>query len=323
MADESNADPPATAGVISGRVPHARRLEHNNGSMILTGTADGLFEIGLDGDIKRHALAGTEVAAVSGDWAIADNALRSLADDRRFELPGDLVPRCLLSGPGGTCIIGTSSARLFETDAKGVRPVDSFDDIPERVTWSTPWGGPPDTRSLALGPKGILVNVHVGGVWRSEGSGWFEVVPAAVDVHQVVAAETIVAVAGGRGMGQSSDGGVTWKWSTQGMHAPYCRAVTIAADWLLATASDGPGAQRGAVYRRPLDQPDQPWVACGDGDLPKFFPYNVDTFELAAAGELVAVGTPSGELYLSEDSGGSWRRLGEALPGIRCVDLRT
>lgn len=292
--------------------------------MILTGTADGLYEISLDGDIMRHALAGTEVAAVSGDWAIADGTVKALADDRTLELPDGLVPQCLLSGPGGTCVIGTSSARLFETDTSGVRPVESFDDIPQRKEWSTPWGGPPDTRSLALGPKGLLVNVHVGGVWRSEGSGWFEVVPADPDVHQVVAVDSAIAVAAGAGVGQSLDGGATWTWSIAGLHAPYCRAVTIAAGWLLASASDGPGAQRGAVYRRPIDQPDQPFVGCGgNGGLPKFFPYNVDTFELAAAGDLVAVGTPSGELYLSDNAGETWRMLNDALPGVRCVEFRT
>jgi hypothetical protein len=294
--------------------------------MILTGTADGLYEIGLDGDIKRHALAGTEVGAVSGDWAIVDHTIRSLSDDRVLELPDGLLPRCLLSGPGGTCVIGTSAARLFETDTGGLRPVESFDHIPQREDWSTPWGGPPDTRSLALGPKGILVNIHVGGVWRSEGSGWFEVVPPEPDVHQVVAVESVVAVAAGAGVGESLDGGASWTWSTAGLHAPYCRGVTIAAGWLLVSASDGPGTQRGAVYRRPVDEPDKPFVACGGGtnnQLPQFFPYNVDTFELAAAGELVAVGTAKGELYLSEDAGGTWRRLTDALPGVRCVDLRT
>ena len=127
-------------------------------------------------------------------------------------------------------------------------------------------------------------------------------------------------------MGQSLDGGATWTWNTKGLHASYCRAVTIAEGWMLVTASDGPGAKRGAVYRRPLDQPDAPFEGCGGsthGVLPKFFPYNVDTFELAAAGELVVVGTPSGELYLSDDAGGTWNQLNVTLPGVRCVDLRS
>jgi hypothetical protein len=35
----------------------------------------------------------------------------------------------------------------------------------------------------------------------------------------------------------------------------------------------------------------------------------------------VAVGTPTGEVYLSDDSGGSWRLLVDALPGVRSVSF--
>jgi hypothetical protein len=31
------------------------------------------------------------------------------------------------------------------------------------------------------------------------------------------------------------------------------------------------------------------------------------------------VGTPTGELYVSEDSGETWHRLPTALPGVHCV----
>lgn len=290
--------------------------------MILTGTADGLYEVSLAGEITRHALAGTEVRAVSGDWAIVDGVVRSLSGDRRLELPGGLVPRCLLGGSGGGCVVGTSEAHLFAADANGLQRVASFDEIAGREDWYTPWGGPPDTRSLSTGPKGMLVNVHVGGVWRAQGGSWAQAVSPDRDVHQVIAVESAVAVAAGGGVGQSLDGGISWTWSTAGLHAPYCRAVAIAGGWLLISASDGPGTQRGAVYRRPLDKPQADFVPCGgDGKLPKFFPYNVDTFELAAAGELVTVGTPAGELYLSEDAGASWRLPDSALPGVHCIDF--
>src|SRR4029450_2251545 len=78
------------------------------GNMIVTGTADGLFEIGLDGAIRRQALPGTEVRAVSGDWATADDRVLSLADGKTVDLPPGLLPHCLLGVAGGGCLVGTS-----------------------------------------------------------------------------------------------------------------------------------------------------------------------------------------------------------------------
>jgi hypothetical protein len=292
------------------------------GNMIVTGTADGLFEIGLDGAIRRQALPGTEVRAVSGEWAIADDRVVSLADGRAVELPGGLAPHCLLAGAGGNCLVGTAHARLFEVGSGETRAVDSFDAIPQRPGWSTPWGGPPDTRSLAALADGLLVNVHVGGVWRSSPEGWAELVPAAHDVHQIVAHEAIVVAAGGDGVGVSLDSGATWTWSADGLHAPYCRAAAIAEGFVLVAASTGPATTHASIYRRPLDASAKPFEPCGDSSpkgLPAGFKRNIDTFQLAAAGELVAVATPTSELYLSEDSGEHWKRINDTLPGIHCV----
>lgn len=295
------------------------------GHMIVTGTADGLYEIDLDGGVQHKALPGKQISAVSGDWAIADDVLTSLSADRTVPLPDGLVPRSVLSEAGGACTVGTSEARLFSVGPDGAEPVASFDRIPSRSQWSTPWGGPPDTRSLGRGATGLLVNVHVGGVWRADNDDdgndvWIEAVASDRDAHQVVAVDTTVAVAAGAGVGQSTDGGTTWTWGAQGLISPYSRAVAISQDWLLASASTGPGASNGSLYRRPLDKPKQAFKTCGaKGDLPRRFPFIVNTFELAAAGELVALGTPGGELYLSEDAGESWRLLSDGLPGVRCV----
>lgn len=293
--------------------------------MILVGTADGLLELTLDGGVERQTLTGREVHDVSGDWAIADGAVVSLADAGTVDLPGELVGRCVLALPGGRALVGTSEARLVEVGGpEGPRPEPSFDAIPTRHLWSTPWGGPPDTRSVAAGPSGPLVGVHVGGVWRREDDLWIEAVPPEADDHQVVASGPLVAVAAAIGVGQSDDGGKTWDWRDDGLHAPYCRAAALAEGWLIVSASTGPGSSQGALYRRPLDEPGRPFIPCGDSgkdDLPQAFKHNIDTFELAASGNLAAVGTPTGDLYLSEDSGATWTLIADGLPGIHCVEF--
>jgi hypothetical protein len=292
--------------------------------MLLVGTADGLLDLALDGTELRRTLPGADVLAVDGDWAIADGWVMALESGAAIALDG-VAPRCVAALDGGRALVGTSDARVVEVGGpEGPARDVLFDAVPTRSSWTTPWGGPPDTRSLARGADGPYAGVHVGGVWRRGPAEWIEVVPAEADDHQVVAEGERVAVAAAVGVGQSDDGGDTWVWSDDGLHAPYCRAAAIADGWLLASASTGPGTSEGAVYRRPVDDPKAPFARCGsgdDGDLPAAFPHNVDTFSLAAAGALVAVGTPTGGLYVSEDSGASWRTLPTPLPGVRCVSF--
>ena len=219
---------------------------------------------------------------------------------------------------------GPKRRRLFELDRSGgLRPVASFDRIPTRDAWYTPWGGPPDTRSVTVTADGVpLVNVHVGGVWRGERDEWTEVVPVDNDTHQVLAAPSgsRVLIAAAVGFGSSTDGGRTFTWTTDGLHATYSRAVAFAGDYALVTSSTGPFTERGAVYRRPLDG-DGPFERCHDG-LPEWFAYNIDTFQLAAHGPTAAIGTRDGDVYLSEDEGSTWALVAKDLPPIRCVALR-
>jgi hypothetical protein len=287
--------------------------------MLLVGTADGLFDVALDGATERRALGGATVDAVAGDWAIADGRVIALESGAAVDLPGDLAPRCLAALDGGRALVGTSDARLLVVGDPGGPTRDAaFDGIPARAQWSVPWGGAPDTRSIALAGDTPYVAVHVGGLWRRGDDGWAEVVPADADVHQVVCSDDLVAVAAGTGVGFSDDGGETWQWSHDGLHGRYCRSVALAEGWLLAGASTGPGTNEAAVYRRPLDDTGVPFARCENG-LPRALPHNVDTGELVAAGGLVAVGTPAGDVFLSEDGGGGWRRIATALPGVRCL----
>jgi hypothetical protein len=288
--------------------------------VLLVGTSDGLLDLALDGTEERRTLHGTAVTAVSGDWAIADGGVSALDRGAAVDLPDGLVARCLLALDGGRALVGTSDARLFVLGGpEGTARDVLFDRIATRKRWSTPWGGPPDTRSITIATDTPFVGVHVGGVWRRDADGWVEVVPAEADDHQVTFGDGVLAVAAGIGVGQSDDRGDTWHWSDDGLHGRYSRSVAIADGWLLASASTGPGTREAAIYRRPLADPEAPFARCGGDALPSAFPYNVDTGELAASGPLVAVGTPTGEVFLSEDCGAAWQRIAASLPGVHCV----
>jgi len=286
---------------------------------VLAGTAEGLFRLT---DAGLAQVTSTETTSIADDWAIVGGTkVVSLTSDTATTTD-PLTAQCVAPYRGGA-LVGTAHAHLLEVDSSGAsRPVESFDRIPTRDTWYTPWGAPPDTRSLTVTSDGVpLVNVHVGGVWRGDDgdSSWEEVVHVDNDTHQVLAAASgsRVVVAAAVGFGSSTDGGRTFTWTSDGLHATYSRAVAFAGDFVLLTSSTGPRTDRGAVYRRPIDG-DGPFERSHDG-LPDWFGFNIDTFQLAAHDHAAAIGTPDGELYLSSDQGGSWTLVAKDLPPVRCV----
>lgn len=286
---------------------------------ITVGTKTGLAHVHGDGTIE-WVLKG-DVRVCDGRWAIVDGTNVASIDAARIVVRTELPLLCLASSSSGV-LLGTAEARLFEFAPGGsqVQAVESFDRIPTRDEWYTPWGGPPDTRSITVSDDGaVLVNVHVGGVWRSaslDGS-WTEVIPVDDDTHQVLAGDGTIAVAAAVGYGQSDDDGRTFSWTTDGLHATYCRAVAIADDVVLLSASTGPFTQHGAVYLRPLEG-GAPFVRCDQG-LPEWFAGNIDSFQLAASRSVAAIGTDAGQLFVSEDGGSSWGLLGDGLGAIRSV----
>lgn len=298
--------------------------------MLLVGTTGGLYSVGegeprllLDRPVGCLAVAGSTA------WALADRRAVLASDDggstwREVAAVADgLVAHCVAPvpapAPGGGVLVGTSDARLLRFDGSSLAPVGSFDAIPTRDEWYTPWGGPPDVRSLAVSGDGTpFVNVHVGGVWRQEGDGWAERVEVDDDTHQVVAPDGVVLVAAAVGFGVSVDGGETFSWTDDGLHGSYSRAVALAGDTVLLTASTGPFTKAGAVYRRALDG--GPFEKA-HGGLPEWFPFNVDTHCVAASGTTAALGTDAGEVWVSTDAGGSWERAAAGLPSVRAVAL--
>jgi hypothetical protein len=297
---------------------------------LLIATRDGLRgPAGVD-------LEGRAITALAADrwgvWALADGRTlvrRTAGPWVEVEEVSEAPGRCLLSADEGL-FVGTAEAGLLRLVEGTLEEVDGFERIPGRDGWYTPWGGPPDTRSMARGADGALyANVHVGGIPRSRDGGrtWEPTIDVDADVHQVAAHPSdpaVVLAACAPGLARSADGGETWTIDDEGLHAPYCRAVALTGqdpdrpDTILVSASTGPRSDRAALYRGRLE--DGTFERCTDG-LPEWFPSNVDTHCLAAWGPTAAIGGPDGAVYRSEDGGRTWDRVAEGLPPITAVAI--
>jgi hypothetical protein len=283
--------------------------------MILVGTEHGVSE--LDGG---PLLTGHRVV-----WLDARSVLTDGGDVVEIA-PGG---RTLTHVDDATCfartqrglLVGTARAHLVRDG--GV--VESFDGVPGRDDWYTPWGGPPDTRSIAEATDGTLhVNVHVGGIPRSRDGGetWQPTIDVDADVHQVLAHPTdpkLILAAGAIGLCVSRDGGDSYDVLTDGLHSTYARAVAIAGDVVLVTASAGPRGGRAAVYRTIIAM-DRPFERCTDG-VPDWFDDNIDTGCLSALDDTAVFGTVDGEVYVSGDAGSTWERAASGLPPVRAVAI--
>jgi hypothetical protein len=298
---------------------------------LVVGTVKGLYELAADGSEPRvddGPAADREVialaASVEGLWALVDGAtvLRRGRSGSWVELASASGLTCLLPGEDGL-LVGAEPARLLRLEGGALRPVRSFDSTPGHQTWHTPWGGPPAVRSMARDGAGRLhVNVHVGGIPRSDDGGvtWRPTIDVDADVHQVLAHPVladVVLAATARGLARSDDGGGHWGLDRDGMHADYCRAVTVSGGMVLVSASAGPSGRRAAIYRAPLEGRAR-FERCTAG-LPEWFDANVDTGCLAAAGDTVAFGTADGSLFRSRDAGATWTEVASGLPAVRAV----
>lgn len=298
---------------------------------ILVGTEGGLWEH-RDGTLAPvDALAAREVTALARDgartWALIEGQTLWMKDDGAPWRPQASIDgpaaTCLAPSPGGI-LVGTEHAGLLRFAGGELARIDAFDHVEGRDEWYTPWGDPAAVRSIAVAADGAIhVNVHVGGVARSRDGGrsWQPTVDVEADVHQVLAHPArpdVVLAAAYEGFGISRDGGESWRFLTDGMHAHYARAVAMADDTVLVSASTGPRGRRAGLYRKPLDG-DGRFERCHDR-LP-WFDDNIDTASLQAVGAVVVFGTEDGRLFLSLDHGETWTLVTKGLSPVRCVTL--
>jgi hypothetical protein len=312
-------------------------MDMNNERAVLVATDDGLraFEIGGASRDDRHRideLAGREVHALElgggGPWVIVDGTELWRSAGGRWSAVASTGRRkatCLAATPAGL-LIGTAGAHLLCLKQDQLVQVSGFDHAEGRQAWHTPWGAPADVRSISAGSDGgIYVNVHVGGVLRSTDdlAAWQPLLDIEHDVHQVLAPSGhpgLVLVAAFDGFGVSGDGGATWAWENDGLHAHYCRAVALAGDTVILSASAGHHGRRAALYRRSLHGGGA-FERCAAG-LPEWFSDNVDTGCIAAGGDTVVIGTEDGCVFLSTDGGRRWETVAKGLAPVRAVALR-
>lgn len=210
---------------------------------------------------------------------------------------------------------GTGDARVLRLNYGTFAPLPGFDGVAGRDQWHAV-GPPLEVRSMTATVDGaLLVNVHVGGIPRSTdgGTSWQPTIAVDDDVHEVRAHPSrgdLTVAAASVGLCRSADGGATWTFSHDGMHASYARAVAFMGDDVLVSASDGPFASDSAIYRG--HAAGGPLARVADG-LPEWLDGNVDTGCLAANGTKAALVDGGGALWVSGDGGVAWTRLTHGL----------
>src|SRR5438105_2875642 len=159
---------------------------------VLAGTEDGIHTTEGPGPVLEGRAVTVPVPGSDSWWPIVDG--NEVVRDPLYPTPSPLArvdglrANCLISSRHGV-FVGTSEARLLRLEGDRLDPVAAFDRVESREGWYTPWGGPPDTRSMSEGPDGTLyVNVHVGGIPTSkDGETFSPTIDVDADVHQVLA----------------------------------------------------------------------------------------------------------------------------------------
>ena len=291
---------------------------------IFVGTTDGLYQLEATGATGPSWFGGRSVAVLGREntelWAMLDGR------DLWHTIGGGewWFRVASLEGARGNCVadvrvglvVGTSEAHLHRLDGEGLVPVEGFERAPGRDAWHTPWGGPPDTRSVSEDGTAVYVNVHVGGILRSRdfGATWEPTIPIEADVHRVWACDDGVFAACANGLAVSRDQGDSWTMR-EGVQA-YCRAVAVCGDAVLLSTSDGPRGGHGAIYRAPVAGGALQRCTAG---LPEWFEDNVDSHCLDAIPDLAALGTVDGRVFVSRDQGSTWEQIATGLPAVERV----
>jgi len=300
-------------------------------ALVLVATDDGVVPF-VDGAAGACELAGRPVGSLArrrGDfWAIADGATAVRRDPTGTwtdVATADVSLTCLLpASEGAWC--GTADGRLLRLFGEAFSVVGGFDTIAGRQTWKAVGSRVPYVRSATTtaDERSLLASVHVGGIARSGngGASWKPTIDVRADVHEVRAHPSdprLVLAPAAVGLAVSRDGGATWDLTTEGFHVKYLRAVAFTTDAALVGASDGPFADRSALYRWDVDAGGP--VTRVQGGLPEWLDGNVDTGALDAHRETAALADDGGTVYASWDGARSWTVLAQDLGSVNAIGV--
>lgn len=224
----------------------------------LIGTVAGVFDL-----TGRPLLEGRAISHLARRrdewWGVGDEGLWRDGELVAVPAPG-VTLNCVQPSPE-TVWVGADSARLFRLEGDRLVEDPGFAATPGREEWHTPWGGPPDVRSMSLDIDGVLyVNVHVGGIVRYGPDGPSPTLDIHADVHQVVAhpeRSGAVVAACALGLAESMDG-VEFTFRTEGLDHRYSRAAALDGDIILISSSRGP--RGGGTWNVAVE--DLPRVTC-------------------------------------------------------------
>lgn len=283
---------------------------------LLIGTSAGVYQ--LDGSTLIEGTRINHLARLEGAWWAVDGKGRIHRNGERIaNMPEGVIPLCIQPTPD-TVWVGANEARLFGFDGTTLTEDEFFATAPGRDKWYTPWGAPADVRSMALdADETLYISVHVGGVLRYDNTGVVPTLDIDADVHQVAAHATqngAIFAATAHGLA-SSHNGHDFQFRTEGLHADYCRAITVLEDRVLISASTGPSTSRGRLYQGELWEGQLQPLSNG---LPEWFEGNLNTSCLIALENKVFAGF--GEtVWVSEDRGDTWTEAFSGLPKITCL----
>lgn len=299
---------------------------------------DGVFvlgEGGLSHELPNRIVRGLSQDPLGGTYASVDERylFRRTPSGTWTRLASSGSVLSVTFAVDGNVYAGTDDARVLRLNAQGrFDRIDSFDSIEGRETWFAGTAiidgkevGPPlGVRSMSGAANGrLFANVHVGGIPRTSDGGatWTPTIDVEWDAHDVQVSpydSNIIAAATASGLCLSWDGGGSWKLQTEGLHAPYCSAVTITTDHIFVAASETHFSQDSAIYRRSVD-PKKAGLEKVGGGLPSWLGGIADTSCIASNGEYMALISSCGEVFASLDSGRNWRKREETVAGVSSV----